>query len=67
MKGLTILDRAVIEKIRKADEVAISINYGTRDELTLYLRGDGPHDIAIAAQAVLNKSYKTTKDHGTTE
>lgn len=57
MKGLTILDRAVIEKIRKADEVAISINYGTRDELTLYLKGDGPHDIAIAAQNCLRKSY----------
>lgn len=57
MKGLTKLDRLIIEKIRNAEEVAISINYGTRDEVTLYLKGDGPHDIAIAAQEVLKKSY----------
>lgn len=65
--GLTKFDRLIIENIRRAESVAISINYGTPDDLTLILKGDGPHDIAIAAQAVLNKSYKTTKDHGTTE
>lgn len=57
MKGLTKLDRVIVEKIRNAKEVAISVNYGTSDEITLFLKGDGPHDIAIAAQEVLKKSY----------
>ena len=58
MQGLDRLDRLIVEKIRNAKEIVITINAGTMDELNLTLKGDGPHDVAIAVQGVLNKERR---------
>ena len=58
MQGLDRLDRLIVEKIRNAKEVVITINAGTMGELNLTLKGDGPHDVAIAVQGVLSKERR---------
>lgn len=60
-KGLNPLDRLIVEKIRNAKEVVISVNFDTRDEINLRLGGVAPHDIAIAVQNIFNKANDTRR------
>lgn len=56
--ALTVLERRLVEKIRSAESVVVTINFGTPDEINLKVSGRCPHDIALAVQTMFNEDNK---------
>lgn len=58
MKGLTVLQRKIVEKIRESKSIVICLDYGTRDELAIRVEGKCPHDVALAVQDFLREDNR---------